>query len=959
MSLIQLSPSNGDSLLINSGQFSSGKVIRTRNELVFYTDQYGNSTGYRWLGELPHTITNSSPDADGGISSTAWESYITTNLYDKLKSENITLTGTAHLPTVEVAYGLPRGSLRVWSPGYSSSSSQYWLYTDGTVWGGVGTLGITPSTPFSQLHLQRDVIKYNYIVQQNGETNLTIPYDFSSLEIFINGVLQNSESGAYSVSGRIVTFSSHLNINDDIVVLLCNVPISSVDYALKTDLYNYTLKSDLSSVDGASSIGLTQGGTVQDSINFVTPEMYGAVGDGITDDTIALQQAFSSGKNVSFPYNKTYVITDRLTATDLDTIYGNGSTLKYTKTPTTGLTILTIGKSKGTISNLSVSVSEGDTTITIPGISAFISQGDLLSLRSSTLRVPASESNYLFGQRCIVRSISGDTITLYEPIYESFVVTSCNIHSGKNHYEINNLSLDMTSVGNTSVLVEGISITGVGMKVTNCNILGSSYCSAGLVLQGYNANITNNVISGFLNANGVASGGRTGYGIYIDCNNTLIENNTLSANKHQVTCASRQFVMKGLVVIGNNASSYGISTSEAVFDLHANVLGVPLFGYNTIHASRSTFGIRNGGAKMIGNSIYSYRPSDTTPALVGLDEYQNVYYIEFSGNKLNCGTNIRMFNFGELNTINNLIIDSNVGTIGSVIDQSMNVSKINDLTVTNNNLTGLYKIINANKRSSASTQTMFSELNRCNISNNYFNCSNDNLVDYVLNIWTHANNDTTSKLIISDLKIKNNNIISKDTPIIFDFVKLTGITDISNNTLTHDVSSGTVTPPTQTSIAFNNSSVDSLVSHTNKISGRLRFTINQTQTSTSTNYPSEDLNLTVDIQSNSGLGLTFENLVNNTSNRYTFGNSTICNNKFIGTYGTTIGFVTAVNPTGWNNGGIVLISNNLLLPSSGNSVGIGLGWGSHKIAISNNVMSASISDSSTPYLNVNNSLVSQ
>lgn len=957
MSLIQLSTSNGDSLLINSGSFSVGKIIRTKNELVFYTDQYGNSTGYRWLGVLPHTINGNSPINDGGISSIGWESYITSNLYDKLKNENITLTWTAHLPTVEVAYGLEKGSLQIWTPGSISNSTNYWLYTDGTVWGGIGTLGNVPNSPFTQLHLQRDIIKYTYQVQNNGETSVEIPYEFSSIVVYINGVLQ-SNIYSFIVTGRVITFSSVLNSGDIIEVFLNNVPVSSIDYVLQNQLSNYVLKNDLNSSSGSTLVGLTQGGTIQDAISYVTPEMFGARGDGITDDTVALQNAFSSGKNITFPYNKTYIINDRLTATDFDIINGNGSTIKYSNTPTSGLTILTIGKSKGTISNLSILVTEGDSTVTIPGISAIISPGDLLSLRSSTLRVPATESNYLFGQRCIVRSISGDTITLFEPIYETFTITSCNIHSGKNHYEINNLNLDMTSVASTTVLVEGISITGVGMKVSNCNINGSNFCSAGLVLQGYNANIQNNIISGFLNANGVSSGGRTGYGIYIDCNNTLIQNNTLSSNKHQVTCASRQFVMKGLVVVGNNASSYGISTSEAVFDLHANVLGVPLFGYNTIHASKSSFGIRNGGAKIIGNSIYSYRPSDTTPALVGLDEYQTVYYIEFSNNKLDCGTNIRMFNFGELNTINNLIIDSNIGTIGSIIDQAMNISKINDLTITNNKLSGLSKIVNAYRRSLASTQTMFSEFNRCNISNNYFNCNNDNLTDYVINLWTHANTLSTNKLIISDLKINNNNIISTDTPIIFDFVKLTGVTSISNNSLTHTISSSTITPPTQSSIGINHTSVESLISIGNKMSGRYRFTLNSTQSSTSTTYPDEDLNITVDIQSNSGLGITFENLVNSATNRYTFGNSTITNNKFIGTYGTTIGFVTAYNPSGWNNGGIVSISNNLLLPVSGNSVGIGLGWGSHKIAITNNIISASISDSSTPYLNVNNTLAS-
>lgn len=296
MSLIQLSPSNGDLLLINSGSFSTGKVIRTRNELVFYTDQYGNSTGYRWLGSLPHVINGNSPQTDGGISSTSWESYITSNLYDKLKSENITLSGTAHLPTVEVAYGLKKGSLKVWSAGLVSSSSQYWLYTDGTVWGGVGVLGTEPDVPFTQIHLQRDIIKYNYIVQSNGEDTVTIPYDFSSIVIYINGVLQSDIIDSYTITGRMVRFSSVLNQGDNIQVFLDNVPISSVDYVLKSDLSVFPSYDILQSQTGASLIGLSQGGNIQNSIQYICPEQIDgcllSYSDSV-DDTYYVQEAIN------------------------------------------------------------------------------------------------------------------------------------------------------------------------------------------------------------------------------------------------------------------------------------------------------------------------------------------------------------------------------------------------------------------------------------------------------------------------------------------------------------------------------------------------------------------------------------------------------------------------------------------------------------------------------------------
>lgn len=47
----------------------------------------------------------------------------------------------------------------------------------------------------------------------------------------------------------------------------------------------------LASSSGAAGVGLFQGGKVQDAIKYVTPEMFGAVGDGTTDDSSAVQDA--------------------------------------------------------------------------------------------------------------------------------------------------------------------------------------------------------------------------------------------------------------------------------------------------------------------------------------------------------------------------------------------------------------------------------------------------------------------------------------------------------------------------------------------------------------------------------------------------------------------------------------------------------------------------------------------
>jgi hypothetical protein len=80
---------------------------------------------------------------------------------------------------------------------------------------------------------------------------------------------------------------------------------------------------------------LTHKKLVNGTLGFVTPEMYDAKGDGITDDTVAIQSAINTGKTVWFS-PKTYVVSAgnldenhvALNAVDGMAIIGNGATLK-------------------------------------------------------------------------------------------------------------------------------------------------------------------------------------------------------------------------------------------------------------------------------------------------------------------------------------------------------------------------------------------------------------------------------------------------------------------------------------------------------------------------------------------------------------------------------------------------------------------------------------------------------
>lgn len=98
--------------------------------------------------------------------------------------------------------------------------------------------------------------------------------------------------------------------------------------------YNRRILPEVTSADNGNTAIVLNGAWNKTPLPYVTPEMYGAIGDGVADDTSAIRSAFATGKNVAFGNGKTYKITASLNVDESGQIVGahysgNGCTILH------------------------------------------------------------------------------------------------------------------------------------------------------------------------------------------------------------------------------------------------------------------------------------------------------------------------------------------------------------------------------------------------------------------------------------------------------------------------------------------------------------------------------------------------------------------------------------------------------------------------------------------------------
>jgi hypothetical protein len=303
-------------------------------------------------------------------------------------------------------------------PAAASRAGKY-LQFDST-----GAVGVTPGGASSSLSRQQ--------FTGDGSTTaftLSAAPDASGngLQIYIDGVYQ--ESTTYSVSGSTLTFTEAPPLNSGIEV----VKLQAEELGSTTsNLITYT-PAGTGAVDTTVQAKLRESVSVKD---------FGAVGDGVTDDTAAIQAAINVAAKIIVPAG-TYKVTNTLALKDNTTFQGDGvglTIINYGSSAalSDGAIILLDGADNAYVSDLSMTH-----TLSASGVSGIKVIGASYNVKLERLDVSGFSTNFFLDgaegavagklTRCSVTQCCGhDTHTGYGirvQNTDSLLIQDCNFYS--------------------------------------------------------------------------------------------------------------------------------------------------------------------------------------------------------------------------------------------------------------------------------------------------------------------------------------------------------------------------------------------------------------------------------------------------------------------------------------------------------------------------------------------------
>lgn len=364
-----------------------------------------------------------------------------------------------------------------------------------------------------------------------------------------------------------------------------------------------TAKSNLvAAINEAAQSG---GGSVD--LYYVTPEQYGAVGDGVTDDSQAVQDACDAGYAVYFDSGKTYYLASTVTIDhDCHLFGGEGATIK-TKTPTGGTApngIVVNGILKKTTTMTTDYTSEGDTAncgnkFTLSDMTG-IAIGDIMVIEATDQYYNYARQYYHLGATLLVTDI-----------YDGHIYTSTNMP-----YDIENTAnVSVKIYSAPKAVVENLKFESDGFHGGNYHyLLSLLWCKCSVVKRcefsemdnGVNvSHCANTLVDGVLLSKSKYDNtlNGDGYGIVIDsCLNTVVERVLATCAQHAISITGHLPAIDTFIrncELTAECRTPGLDTHESVYNL---VVEDSVLGTATLNSVSTIIRCRIIGNRRVGGN---------------------------------------------------------------------------------------------------------------------------------------------------------------------------------------------------------------------------------------------------------------------------------------------------------------------------------------------------------------------
>lgn len=300
----------------------------------------------------------------------------------------------------------------------------------------------------------------------------------------------------------------------------------------------------------------------------VTPTMCGAVGDGVTDDTAALQ-AWASSVFPKVGEPKTFKVTGQITfAAGACVVDGRGMVIDASAGGTfTDSSVVYCTGSLSAIPDLSASPAVGATSLTW-GSAHTLAQNDVFIIYNPTNSSWSGlRTYYRAGEFCQVNRVTSSTaVTLWTPLYSAYTAANVDVYKmASNRVAVKNMTVIAPSSGSIRPLRLRLA-TSVRLEDVRC--YGSDYVAIEL-------DRCFDVEARGLDLYEQPSSYSDEYGISIgNCQNVRVIGGTISGARHAVTIGGDDFTgsvpCRNVKIIGATLRNDFANGGAPAADIHGN-----------------------------------------------------------------------------------------------------------------------------------------------------------------------------------------------------------------------------------------------------------------------------------------------------------------------------------------------------------------------------------------------------